>query len=63
MSKEKSITNVETTEISEAARIARREYHKKWQKENRSKVVLYQNRYWEKKARAEAAENCVEAIG
>ena len=38
--------------LTEAAKAASREYHKKWQQENRDKVKSYQSRYWEKKAQA-----------
>lgn len=42
--------NVESVEMSEAARAARREAHRKWQRENREKVREYQARYWNRRA-------------
>lgn len=42
-------------EMTDAARQARREYKRKWNKANRDKVKAAQARYWDKKAR-EAAE-------
>lgn len=41
--------------MTEAARAARREYKKKWQRENRDKVKKYQADYWNRKAQAAAA--------
>lgn len=41
--------------MNEAAKAARREYKKKWQRENPDKVKEYQARYWAKKAAAAAA--------
>ena len=41
--------------MSEAAKAARREYKKKWQRDNADKVKEYQRRYWDKKAREAAA--------
>ena len=38
-------------ELSEAAKLAQREYHRKWKRENKEKVRLYQARYWGKKAK------------
>lgn len=45
----------ETKEMSEAARLARNSYHKKWAKENPDKVKAATRRYWEKKAQAATA--------
>lgn len=36
--------------MSEKAKEARREYAKRWRKNNPEKVKAIQNRYWEKKA-------------
>lgn len=41
--------------MNEAAKAARREYKKKWARENPDKVRAQQQRYWEKKAKAAAA--------
>lgn len=41
--------------MNEAAKQARREYKRKWQRENPDKVKEYQARYWDKKAREAAA--------
>ena len=35
---------------------ARRAYKRKWNADNREKVREYQDRYWEKRAEQEAAE-------
>ncbi|WP_312694124.1 hypothetical protein [Caproiciproducens sp.] len=37
--------------MTEAARIARAEYVKRWRKENPDKVKAQQERYWERKAK------------
>ncbi|WJQ02174.1 hypothetical protein QT234_18195 (plasmid) [Geobacillus stearothermophilus] len=37
--------------LSEQAKAARREYHRKWREKNREKVRMYQKRYWERKAK------------
>ena len=37
-------------EFSEAAKAARREYRRKWQREHPEKTREYTRRYWEKKA-------------
>ncbi len=42
--------------LSEAAREARREYKKKWNRENRDKVKAAQDRYWENRAKRESEE-------
>ena len=42
--------------LSEAAKVARREYRRKWNKQNKDKVRAAQNRYWEKKARMRGGE-------
>lgn len=41
--------------MTEAARAARREYKKKWQRENADKVKKYQADYWNRKAQEAAA--------
>ena len=43
-------TTRKTKEMSEAARLARNSYHKKWAKENPEKIRAATRRYWEKKA-------------
>lgn len=43
--------------MNEAAKEARRAYKRAWQRKNRDKVKKYQARYWERKAKAAAAEN------
>lgn len=40
--------------MNEAAKAARREYKRKWQRENRDKVKQYQENYWTKKAQEAA---------
>ncbi len=40
--------------MTDAAIEARREYHRKWARENRDKVKAHQEKYWNKRA-AEAA--------
>ena len=47
--------------MDKAAKEARREYKKRWQRENRDKVKAYQARYWAKKAAQAAA--AAEAAG
>lgn len=42
--------------MTEKALEARREYRRKWQRENPDKVKSYHVRYWEKKALKAAAE-------
>lgn len=37
--------------MTEAAKEAKRAYHREWQRKNPDKVAIYNNRYWEKKAR------------
>jgi hypothetical protein len=37
-------------ELSEAAKAARRAYHKEWRAKNKDKVKERNRRYWEKKA-------------
>lgn len=39
-----------TKEMSEAARLARNAYQRKWAKENPEKIKAAKRRYWEKKA-------------
>ena len=45
-------TMIETTktEMSEAAKEAKREYERRWRKENPDKVKAIRSRYWEKRA-------------
>ena len=38
--------------MSEAAKLAQREYNRRWKQENKDKVRIYRQRYWEKKALA-----------
>lgn len=42
-------------EMSEAARLARNAYKRKWNAENKDKVKAANRRYWEKKAQEAAA--------
>lgn len=42
--------------LSEQAAEARREYRRKWARENKDKVKAQQERYWEKKTKAAKAE-------
>lgn len=42
----------ELATLSRAAKEARREYQRNWQRNNKDKVRAAQNRYWEKKAQA-----------
>ena len=37
--------------MSEAALKAKREYQKRWRRRNREKTKIYQQTYWEKKAK------------
>ena len=39
--------------MTKEAREARREYHRKWQRENPDRVKEYQRKYWEKTGRRE----------
>ena len=41
--------------MNEAAKAARREYKREWNRKNRDKVKAAQARYWEKKAQEAAA--------
>lgn len=41
--------------MTEQALQARREYRRKWARENRDKVRAHQERYWQKKADQQAA--------
>ena len=45
------------TPMTKEAKEARREYIKKWQRDNPDKVKEYQARYWDKKAKEAAAGN------
>lgn len=42
--------------MTDAAKEARREYKRKWQRENRDKVRQYQANYWNRKAQAAAGD-------
>ena len=42
--------------MTDKALEARRAYKRKWSADNREKVKEYQDRYWEKRAEQEAAE-------
>ncbi len=44
-------------ELSEQARIAQREYQRKWRAANKDKVRNRNNRYWEKKGKQLAQES------
>ena len=44
-------------ELSEQARIAQREYQRKWRAANKDKVRNRNNRYWEKKGKKLAQES------
>ena len=46
-----------TNELSEQARIAQREYQRKWRAANKDKVRIRNNRYWEKKGKELAQES------
>ena len=50
-----------TEEAKEARRIYRREYQRKWNRNNPDKVKMYQARYWERKAKA-AEVNSTEEV-
>lgn len=52
MNNDMSVGNVNNPEMSEAAKLAQREYFRKWKQENKDKVKIYRQRYWEKKALA-----------
>lgn len=49
--------------MNEAAKAARREYKRNWQRRNRDKVKAYQEKYWNRKAQeaAQAAGDPAEA--
>lgn len=49
--------------MNEAAKEARRAYKRKWQRENPDKVKAQQERYWNKKAAAAAAEKQAQEDG
>ena len=57
-----SNTITKSAGMSEAARIAKREYFRKWKKANRDKVRAYQERYWEKRAQAAEGDPVGELI-
>ena len=42
--------------MTDAAKAARRAYKRKWAKENPDKIRAQQERYWNKRAEADAAE-------
>ena len=50
-----------STDVAEEAKIAKRKYHREWQRANKDKVMAYQNRYWEKKLKA-AEVNSTEEV-
>ena len=41
---------MQKAELSEKAKEARREYHRKWRKENPEKYLANVKRYWERQA-------------
>ena len=43
--------------LSEAAKLARREYKREWNKRNKDKVTAAQIKYWERKALQEKEVN------
>ena len=45
-----------SVDMTDKALEARRAYKRKWSADNREKVREYQDRYWEKRAEQEAAE-------
>lgn len=49
--------------ISEEAREARRRYKKEWARKNPEKVKAQQERYWQRKAEREAAQDEQQAEG
>lgn len=49
-------------ELSEDARRARREYKRRWNRENPDKVTKHQQTYWEKKGREQQAETLQEEV-
>ncbi len=42
--------------MTEQAKQARREYHKKWRDKNPEKIKEYKQRYWERKAAQKGGE-------
>lgn len=42
--------------MTEKAKAARRDYYRRWRKENRDKVRQYNANYWQKKAEQNARE-------
>ena len=50
MNKDTVLSNIKGAGMTEAAKLAKREYFRKWKKANPDKVKLYQERYWERKA-------------
>lgn len=46
--------------MTKAARETRREYHRKWQRENPDRVKEYQRRYWEKQAERNQADEAIQ---
>ena len=48
--REQQSKTAEPVKMSDAAKAAKREAHRKWQRENREKVKEYQARYWNKQA-------------
>ena len=48
--------------MTEQAQQARREYRREWQRKNRDKVRAYNERYWNKRAAAKAAQAAPETL-
>lgn len=46
--------------MNKEAREARRDYKRKWQRDNKDKVKEYQRRYWERKAKENQADEAVQ---
>lgn len=42
--------------MTDQAKEARKEYFKKWRKENRDKIRGYESKYWEKKKQSESSK-------
>ena len=47
----------DSVEMTEAAKRARREYHRNWAKANRDKIRRNNARYWKRKAEKQSAGN------
>ena len=48
--------------MTEQAKEARREYRREWQRNNPDKVRAYNERYWNKRAAAKAAQAAPETL-